>query len=118
MSYRYVRNLHFQTFITLHQRTQQYRRRDPIDADETEFMENVFDVLCSALSSPTIKHLFLAAEGPDLMVLMMKFVLPLILICRSMTCLQREVTVSVTLHQNIGFCHVGTIRHGYERSLY
>ncbi|KAJ6539393.1 Catenin-beta-like protein [Mycena capillaripes] len=50
----------------------QYRRRDPIDADETEFMENVFDSLCSALSEESIKTLFLAAEGPDLMVLIMK----------------------------------------------
>ncbi|KAG6890575.1 hypothetical protein C0992_000583 [Termitomyces sp. T32_za158] len=50
----------------------QYRRRDPIDADETEFMENIFDALCSALSEPSVKAQFLAAEGPDLMVLMMK----------------------------------------------
>ncbi|KAJ7276448.1 Catenin-beta-like protein [Mycena haematopus] len=50
----------------------QYRRRDPVDADETEFMENVFDSLCSALSEESIKELFLAAEGPDLMVLIMK----------------------------------------------
>ncbi|KAF7352752.1 DUF1716 domain-containing protein [Mycena venus] len=50
----------------------QYRRRDPVDADETEFMENVFDSLCSALSEESIKALFLAAEGPDLMVLIMK----------------------------------------------
>ncbi|KAG6917898.1 hypothetical protein DXG01_000507 [Tephrocybe rancida] len=50
----------------------QYRRRDPVDADETEFMENVFDSLCSALSEPAVKAQFLAAEGPDLMVLMMK----------------------------------------------
>ncbi|GLB33859.1 putative DUF1716-domain-containing protein [Lyophyllum shimeji] len=50
----------------------QYRRRDPVDADETEFMENIFDALCSALSEPAVKELFLAAEGPDLMVLMMK----------------------------------------------
>ncbi|TFK43491.1 Catenin-beta-like protein [Crucibulum laeve] len=50
----------------------QYRRKDPVDADETEFMENVFDALCSALSEPPIKDLFLTAEGPDLMVLMMK----------------------------------------------
>jgi beta-catenin-like protein 1 len=57
--------------------SQQYRARDPVDADETEFMENVFDTLCSALSSSKIKNLFLVAEGPDLMVLMMKFVLPL-----------------------------------------
>jgi beta-catenin-like protein 1 len=45
-----------------------------VDPDELEFMENVFDVLCSALNEPQIKALFLAAEGPDLMVLMMKFV--------------------------------------------
>ncbi|KAF8621646.1 hypothetical protein AX15_007664 [Amanita polypyramis BW_CC] len=50
----------------------QFRRRDPTDADETEFMENVFDSLCSALSEAPIKKLFLEAEGPDLMVLMMK----------------------------------------------
>ncbi|RDB22492.1 Beta-catenin-like protein 1 [Hypsizygus marmoreus] len=50
----------------------QYRRRDPVDADETEFMENVFDTLCSALNEPSIKALFAAAEGTDLMVLMMK----------------------------------------------
>ncbi|KAG6868515.1 hypothetical protein C0993_001616 [Termitomyces sp. T159_Od127] len=50
----------------------QYRRRDPIDADETEFMENIFDALCSALSEPPVKAQFLAAEGTDLMVLMMK----------------------------------------------
>ncbi|OBZ70506.1 Beta-catenin-like protein 1 [Grifola frondosa] len=49
-----------------------YRRKDPIDADETEFMENVFDALCSALSEPEIKRQFLASEGVDLMVLMMK----------------------------------------------
>lgn len=52
--------------------SQQYRRRDPVDADETEFMENVFDSLCSALAEPEIKKLFLDSEGVDLMVLMMK----------------------------------------------
>lgn len=45
-----------------------------MDPDELEFMENVFDALCSALPEPQIKTLFLSAEGPDLMVLMMKFV--------------------------------------------
>ncbi|KAJ4478161.1 Catenin-beta-like protein [Lentinula aciculospora] len=50
----------------------QYRRRDPADADELEFMENAFDSLCSALSEPTNKALFVEAEGPDLMVLLMK----------------------------------------------
>ncbi|KXN89625.1 Beta-catenin-like protein 1, partial [Leucoagaricus sp. SymC.cos] len=50
----------------------QFRRRDPVDADETEFMENLFDALCSALSEAPVKRLFLESEGPDLMVLMMK----------------------------------------------
>ncbi|KAF9567315.1 DUF1716-domain-containing protein [Agrocybe pediades] len=50
----------------------QYRRRNPVDSEETEFMENLFDSLCSALSEITIKKLFLDAEGPDLMILMMK----------------------------------------------
>ncbi|KAI6119300.1 Catenin-beta-like protein [Pisolithus croceorrhizus] len=40
--------------------------------DEAEFMENLFDALCSALSEPQIKSLFLASEGVDLMLLMMK----------------------------------------------
>lgn len=50
----------------------QYRRRDPTDTDEAEFMENVFDSLCSALAESEIKDLFLKSEGVDLMVLMMK----------------------------------------------
>jgi len=39
-------------------------------------MENLFDALCSALSEPAIKKLFLEAEGPDLMILMIKWVVP------------------------------------------
>jgi beta-catenin-like protein 1 len=53
---------------------QQFRRRDPTDADEAEFMENVFDSLCSALAEAEIKDLFLKSEGVDLMVLMMKYI--------------------------------------------
>ncbi|KAG9127144.1 hypothetical protein FRC07_000471 [Ceratobasidium sp. 392] len=49
-----------------------FRRRDPSSADETEFMENVFDALCSSLAEPEIKELFQQAEGVDLMVLIMK----------------------------------------------
>ncbi|PCH41028.1 DUF1716-domain-containing protein [Wolfiporia cocos MD-104 SS10] len=50
----------------------QYRRRDPVDADQTEFMDNLFDSLCSALAEPEIKKSFLDSEGVDLMVLMIK----------------------------------------------
>lgn len=55
-----------------HSGAQQYRKRDPVDADETEFMENIFDALCSALGEAEIKQLFLKSEGVDLMVLLMK----------------------------------------------
>lgn len=37
-------------------------------------MENVFDVLCSALIEPACQELFLKEEGVDLMILMMKYV--------------------------------------------
>lgn len=50
----------------------QFRRKNPVDADETEFMENVFDSLCSALAETEVKKAFLDSEGVDLMVLMMK----------------------------------------------
>ncbi|KAH8105853.1 Catenin-beta-like protein [Cristinia sonorae] len=49
-----------------------YRRRDPVDADETEFMENIFDSLCSALAEPEVKKAFLDCEGVDLMLIIMK----------------------------------------------
>jgi len=35
-------------------------------------MENVFDFLCSALSEPENKKIFLDEEGVELMVIMMK----------------------------------------------
>ncbi|SCV72575.1 BQ2448_4112 [Microbotryum intermedium] len=49
-----------------------YRRRDPSGADETEFMENIFDVLCSSLSEPAVKRAFMQGEGIELMCLMLK----------------------------------------------
>ncbi|KAH9077192.1 DUF1716-domain-containing protein [Lactarius deliciosus] len=48
-----------------------FRRRDPTDTDETEFMENIFDSLCSTLAEAENKKLFLKSEGVDLMVLTM-----------------------------------------------
>ncbi|KAN0060959.1 hypothetical protein ACQY0O_006693 [Thecaphora frezii] len=50
----------------------QYRKRDPSDDDEVEFMENLFDALCSCLSLVSNKRLFLEGEGVELMVLIMK----------------------------------------------
>ncbi|GAA5875403.1 hypothetical protein JCM3774_002976 [Rhodotorula dairenensis] len=76
-----------------------YRKRDPHSADEIEFMENIFDALCSCLSSPipaaaaptsvaasssssassapaatghAVKSAFLEGEGVELLVLMLK----------------------------------------------
>ncbi|CAE6406129.1 unnamed protein product [Rhizoctonia solani] len=49
-----------------------FRNRDPAGPDETEFMENVFDALCSSLAEPEIREQFQQAEGVDLMVLIMK----------------------------------------------
>ena len=54
---------------------QQFRRKDPASGEESEFMENVFDAMCSALTESENKQLFLDSEGVDLMVLMMKYVL-------------------------------------------
>jgi len=71
---------------------QVYRKRDPSGGDETEFMENLFDILCSCLSSslplslspsPSIpsssisishptKTSFLESEGIELMLLLLK----------------------------------------------
>lgn len=58
--------------LTFFCRTQAYRRRDPLGADETEYMENTFDALCSSLSEPQVKHAFLEGEGIELMCLMLK----------------------------------------------
>ncbi|GAA6021298.1 hypothetical protein JCM11491_005795 [Sporobolomyces phaffii] len=73
-----------------------YRKRDPASGDETEFVENLFDILCLCLSSPLpprsggsssssssstpesisvahpVKAAFLANEGVELMVLLLK----------------------------------------------
>ena len=43
-----------------------------MDADETEFMENVFDSLCASLTEPENKKLLMDAEGVDLMLLVLK----------------------------------------------
>ena len=47
-------------------------------------MENVFDALCAALTEPENKKLFLDAEGIDLMVLMMKYVLVVLFVKSAM----------------------------------
>lgn len=51
---------------------QKYRKSDPQDQEEEEFMENAFDALCSALAEPELKKTFLESEGVELMVICMK----------------------------------------------
>ncbi|KAI7859083.1 Catenin-beta-like protein [Circinella umbellata] len=49
-----------------------YRKKDPVDDDEIEMVENFFNALCSALNEPEIKEKFLEGEGIELMVIMLK----------------------------------------------
>ena len=54
--------------------TQQFRKKDPADGEEVEFMEDMFNCLCTALAEPEMKKLFFEAEGVELMIIMMKWV--------------------------------------------
>ncbi|KAL7413013.1 DUF1716-domain-containing protein [Mrakia frigida] len=49
-----------------------YRKADPSDQEEQEFMENAFDALCSTLAEPEMKEAFMESEGVELMVICMK----------------------------------------------
>ena len=52
----------------------QFRKRDPRNADEQEFMENLFDCICCLLTTaPNLsKPIFIKEEGMELMILMLK----------------------------------------------
>jgi beta-catenin-like protein 1 len=49
-----------------------FRKRDPENSDEQEMMENLFDCVCSAVCEPKVREAFVAAEGVELMCLMLK----------------------------------------------
>ncbi|KIY93572.1 Beta-catenin-like protein 1 [Monoraphidium neglectum] len=49
-----------------------YKSRDPQDAEEQEYLENLFDALCSCLMLPENRIAFVAAEGVELMFLLLK----------------------------------------------
>ena len=51
---------------------QLYKRYDPTTSDEIEFMENLFNCLCSSLMCNPNKDLFLKGEGLQLMILMLR----------------------------------------------
>ena len=52
---------------------QMYKRHDPSTVEEIEFMENLFNSLCSALMLPANRDRFLRGEGIQLMNLMLRF---------------------------------------------
>jgi len=54
---------------------QMYKRHDPSSVEEIEFMENLFNSLCSALMLPANRDRFLKGEGIQLMNLMLRFVI-------------------------------------------
>lgn len=52
---------------------QEYRKRDPEDGEESEFMENAFDCLCSIVRVNEFKSAFVVAEGMELMIIMIRY---------------------------------------------
>ena len=52
---------------------QTYKRHDPHNAEEIEFMENLFNSLCSCLMFAPNRDRFLRGEGLQLMNLMLRF---------------------------------------------
>ena len=49
-----------------------YKSREPETAEEEEFVENAFDVLCTVLMESSAKTAFAEADGAELMVLILK----------------------------------------------
>jgi len=49
-----------------------YKRKDPPTPEEIEFMENLFDALCSSLGESELKEAFREGEGFELMLIMIR----------------------------------------------
>lgn len=52
---------------------QRFKKRDPEGADEEEFVNNVVNTLCSSLLLPENQGLFIASEGLELMLILIKY---------------------------------------------
>lgn len=52
--------------------SQKYRKHDPTDAEEIEFLENLFDILCATLATKRNKLQFYESEGTELMCIFLK----------------------------------------------
>lgn len=50
----------------------QFRKKDPVDPDTTEFVENVFDCLCGVVSESILVNDFIAAEGVELILICLR----------------------------------------------
>ena len=49
-----------------------YKNKDPASADEVEHLGDLMGILCSCLLEPSARSTFLAAEGIELMLLIIK----------------------------------------------
>jgi beta-catenin-like protein 1 len=49
-----------------------YKRKDPKDGDEVEMMENLFDCVCSLVAEQELKEMFIAEEGVELMLIILR----------------------------------------------
>lgn len=49
-----------------------YKKVDPVTPEEVEIMENLFDTICSVVQYPDNRKLFIAAEGIDLLIIMLR----------------------------------------------
>jgi len=49
-----------------------YRKRDPADSEESEFVQNMFDSLCSLMLLPEHQHTLGKVQGLELMIRMMR----------------------------------------------
>lgn len=49
-----------------------YKNKDPMNSDEEELVQNLFDILCSCLMIPELKAQFVESEGVELMHIMME----------------------------------------------
>jgi len=63
-----------------------YKRHDATSVEEVEFMENLFNSLCSALMLPANRDRFLKGEGIQLMNLMLRSAVFLQFLYRSEYC--------------------------------
>jgi len=54
-----------------------YKRSAPVGGDEEEYAENLFDSLCSSLLFPANRAFFEKAQGIELMLMCIKYPLPL-----------------------------------------